>query len=163
MLNFEAVTSKGWQSGLFVHVSIKSFESWKWPQVANFKSWTNRSALSFFNFALFHGQKQFLSQIVTFLHETSQKSDASIFMTPGTWKFTKIRSFNFHDPGYMKIGKNQTLQFSRTFMTPGTWNLAKIRRFNFLELSWPRVHETLRKSDASIFSNLTRNLFLAMI
>ena len=51
----------------------------------------------------------------------------------------------------MKPCKNQTLQLSPIFMTPGTWNLSKIRSFNFLELSWSWVHETLRKSDASIF------------
>ena len=39
----------------------------------------------------------------------------------------------FRDPGYMKICKIQTLQFSLIFMTPGTWNLAK--------------------TDSSIFSN----------
>ena len=40
---------------------IMNFESLKWPPVATFKSWNNESALSFFNFALFHGQKQVLS------------------------------------------------------------------------------------------------------
>ena len=74
------------------------------------------------------------------VHETWQKSDASIFS-------------NFHDPGHTKPCKNQTLQFSPIFMTPRTWNLAKIGCFNFLQFSWPRVHETLQKSDFTIFSN----------
>ena len=100
---------------------------------------------------------------------------SSIFMILGTWKLTKIRRFdfiqfswpvhensqksdapilfNFHDPGYMKIHKNQTLQFYSIFMTPGTWKLTKIRHFNFLHLSWPRVHENPQKSDNSIFFN----------
>ena len=83
----------------------------------------------------------------------------SIFMTPGTWKLTKIRLFNFlqflwprvhensqksdnsiffnfHDPGYMKTLKNQTIQFSSIFMTPGTWKSSKIWQFNFLQFSW---------------------------
>ena len=62
------------------------------------------------------------------VRENSQKLDASIF-------------FNFHDPGYMKIQKNQRLWFSSTFMTPGTWKSTKIGRFNFVQFSWPRVHE----------------------
>ena len=33
---------------------ILNFESWKWSPVATFKSWTNKSALSFFDFLLFH-------------------------------------------------------------------------------------------------------------
>ena len=60
---------------------------------------------------------------------------------------------NFHDPAYAKLHKNQMLQFSLIFMTPGTRNLTKIKCFNFLQLSWPRVHETSQKSNASIFSN----------
>ena len=39
-----------------------NFESWKWAQVATFKSWTNKSALSFFDFRLFHLQKLVLTQ-----------------------------------------------------------------------------------------------------
>ena len=74
------------------------------------------------------------------MHETSQKSNSSI-------------SSNFLDPGYTKLHKNQMLQFSLIFMTPGTRNLTKIKCFNFLQLSWPRVHETSQKSNASIFSN----------
>ena len=74
------------------------------------------------------------------LHENPQKSDTSIF-------------FNFHDPGYRKIRKNQTLRFSSTFMTPGTWKFTKIRRFDSIQFSWPRVQENPQKSDASIFFN----------
>ena len=47
---------------------ILTFESWKWSPIATFKSWTNKSALSFFDFLLFHVQKQVLSQIITFLN-----------------------------------------------------------------------------------------------
>ena len=74
------------------------------------------------------------------VHENPQKSDTSIF-------------FNFHDPGYRKIRKNQTLRFSSTFMTPGTWKFTKIRRFDSIQFSWPRVQENPQKSDASIFFN----------
>ena len=35
----------------------------------------------------------------------------------------------FRDPGYMKICKNQRLQFSLIFVTPGTWKFAKSRHF----------------------------------
>ena len=66
-------------------------------------------------------------------------------MTPGTQNHTKIWRFKFQ--------KNQKLQFSPIFITPDTWNLAKIRLYNFLQFSWPRVHETLQKSDFTIFSN----------
>ena len=45
------------------------------------------------------------------------------------------------------------LQFSPIFMTPGTWNFTKIKCFNFFQFSWPWVHETSQKSNASIFSN----------
>ena len=55
-----------------------------------------------------------------------------IFMTPGTWNFTKIIPFSF-------------LKFS--------WKFSKIRNFNFLEFSWLPVHENSQKSDASVFLN----------
>ena len=105
------------------------------------------------------------------VHEISQKSDAlvfsnfhyprymkilknwmlqfsQIFMTHGTWNFSKIRRFSFleisqkldasifsdfHYPRYMKFLKNQTLQFSPISITP--------------------VHEISQKSDASLFLN----------
>ena len=74
------------------------------------------------------------------VHETSQKSNASIFS-------------NFHDPGYTKLHKNQMLQYSLIFMTPGTRNLTKIKFFNFLWFSWTRVDEISQKSNSSISSN----------
>ena len=43
---------------------ILTFESRKWSPVATFESKNNKSALSFFDFRLFHLQKQVLSQIV---------------------------------------------------------------------------------------------------
>ena len=46
---------------------ILNFESWKWSPVATFESGSNKSALSFFDFQLFHVQKQVLTQIVTIL------------------------------------------------------------------------------------------------
>ena len=76
---------------------------------SNFSSWSNESALRFFDFALFHVFFQVLSLFVTFRH---------FFNT--------------------KPCKNQTLQFSPISMTPGTWNLEKIGCFNFLQFSWPR-------------------------
>ena len=89
------------------------------------------------------------------IHKNQTLWFSLILMTPGTWKSTKIRHFdflqlswprvhensqksdtliffNFHDPGYMKIHKNQTLWFSLIFMTPGTWKSTKIRHFDFL-------------------------------
>ena len=91
------------------------------------------------------------------VHETLQNSDTSIF-------------FNFHDPGYMKIHKIQTIWFSSIFMTPGTLNpkksntaiffnfhdsgymkIYKFRQFDFLQFSWSRVQENPQKSDASTF------------
>ena len=81
------------------------------------------------------------------VHETSQKSNASIFS-------------NFYDPGYTKPHKNQILQFSLIFMTPGRQNFTKIKCFNFLQFSWTRVDEISQNSNASISSNFqdhTRN------
>jgi hypothetical protein len=69
-----------------------------------------------------------------------QKSDTAIF-------------FNFHDPGYMKIHKIQTIWFSSIFMILGTWKFTKIKHFDFLQLSWPRVHENPQNSEAWIFFN----------
>ena len=107
---------------------IMNFESWKWPPVATFKSWTNKSALSFFDFALFHGQKQVLSQIVTVVVETSQKSDTSIFSSfyDRTWNLAKIRHFNFK-----KVRENWSVWFLWSFMYPGSWNLEKIEMTDF--------------------------------
>ena len=47
---------------------ILSFESRKGSPVATFQFLNNRSALSFFDFRLFHLQKQVLTQIVIVLH-----------------------------------------------------------------------------------------------
>ena len=96
------------------------------------------------------------------LHENPKKirhfdflQFSSIFMTPGTWKSTKTRCFDFLQLSwpYMKIHKNQTLRFSLTFMTLGAWKSTKIRCFDFLQLSWPRVHENPQKPDTLIFFN----------
>ena len=62
------------------------------------------------------------------IHKNQTLQFSSIFMTPGTWKFTKIRRFNFYE-------------------------FTKIRRFDFLQFSWPRVHENSQKSDTLIFIN----------
>ena len=125
---------------------------------SNFSSWSNESALRFFDFALFHGQNQVLSLFVTFRHFFNNNLDCTsralqrVHETLQKWDFTIFSNFhdlhetlkkldasifsNFHDPGYTKPCKNQTLQFSPIFF------------------SWPRVHETLQKSDFTIFSNL---------
>ena len=42
---------------------ILTFESRKWSTVATSESWNNKSGLSFFDFRLFHLQKQVLTQI----------------------------------------------------------------------------------------------------
>ena len=114
--------------------------TWKLTKIRNFNFlhllWPLPGTWKFpkirqFNFLQFLWQK---------VHDNNKKSDASIF-------------FNFHDPGYMKTNKNQTIQFSSIFMTPGTWKFSKIRQFNFLQFLWPRVHENSQKSDNSIFFN----------
>ena len=81
-------------------------------------------------------------------HKNQKLQCYSTFMAPGTWEFTKIRHFyflqlswpqvhenpqksdasiffNFHDPGYMKIHKNQTHWFYSIFMTPGYMKIRK--------------------------------------
>ena len=111
------------------------------------------------------------------IHKNQTLQFFPIFMTLGTWKSTKIRRFNFlplswpqksdtsifsnfHDPGYMKMHKNQTLLFFPIFITPGTWKIhkdqklqlfpiimtprtwkfTKFRRFDFIQFSWSRGH-----------------------
>ena len=71
---------------------------------SNFSSWSNESALCFFDFALFHGQNQVLSLFVTFRHFFNNNLDCT----------------------------SRALQFSPIFMTPGTRNLAKMGLYNFL-------------------------------
>ena len=126
------------------------------------------------------------------VHKNQTLWFSSTLMTPGTGKFAKIRRFdflqlswprvhassqksdvlilfNFHDPGYRKIHKNQTLWFYSIFMTPGTGKPTKIRCFDFLQFSWPHVHknqtlrflqlswprvlENIQNSDTTIFFN----------
>ena len=80
----------------------------------------------------------------------------SIFITPGTGKSAKIRHFNFlhlswprvhessqksdtlilfnfHDPWYMKVHKNQTLQFYSIFMTRVNESWRKLKRLIFVD------------------------------
>ena len=54
---------KTWLSLIHKRLGFSNFnpESWKWPLVATFKSFANKSALSFFDFQLFHLKKQVLS------------------------------------------------------------------------------------------------------
>merc|ERR1712051_1162709 len=58
---------------------------------------------------------QFSSIVMTRVHETSQKSNASIFFNIRVHKTSQKSNasifFNFHDPGYMKHHKNQILIF----------------------------------------------------
>ena len=92
----------------------------------------------------------------TKLHYNQMLLFSLIFMTPGNTKlhYNKMLQFSLiFNPGYMKHHKNQMLQFSLIFMTPGTRNFTKIKCFYFLWFSWPRVHKTSKKSNASIFSN----------
>ena len=121
----------------FTKIKYFNFLQFSWPRVHETSLKSNASI-----FSNFHDP----------VHETSLKSNASIFsnfhdpwytklkknqvlqffpifMTPGTWNFTKIKCLNF-------------LQFS---WPPGTWNFTKIKCFNFLQFSWPRVHETSLK------------------
>ena len=70
-----------------------------------------------------------------------QKSNASVFS-------------NFQGPGYMKIHKNQMLQFSRIFITPGYTKFHKNQMHQFSRIFMTRVHEISQKSDASILSNI---------
>ena len=103
---------------------IMNFESRKWPPVATFKSWRNESALSFFDFALFHGQKQVLSQIVTFLKITKRAS----------WKFEKIEESDFcklHVPGVMNVQENWSSWFLWSFMYLGSLNSKKLKLLIF--------------------------------
>ena len=44
---------------------------------SNFSSWSNESALRFFDFALFHGQNQVLSLFVTFRHFFNNNLDCT--------------------------------------------------------------------------------------
>ena len=126
---------------------IKCFNFFQisWPRVCETSQKSNASIYSYFHD---HGyMKLHKKQMLNFfqfswprVHKTSLKSNTLIFS-------------NFHDPGYMKHHKNQMLQFSLIFMTPGTRNFTKIKCFYFLWFSWPRVHKTSQKSNASIFSN----------
>ena len=107
-------------------------------------------------------------------------------MTPCTWKLTKIRHFNFlhlswtlvhENPqksvysismtpvGYMKILKNQTIQFSSTFMTQymkihknhnqnqSVWFFVKIESSDFCWFSCTRGHKNWRKLNRLIFKD----------
>ena len=115
------------------------------------------------------------------LHKNQTLHFSPISMIPGTWNFTKIRHFtflefpwsrihetsqksdpsifsNFHDPGYMKIHKNQTLQFSPIFMTPGTWKSTKIRHFNFLQFSWPGTWKFKKNDPVHLYGYMKTGL-----
>ena len=56
---------------------------------SNFSSWSNESALRFFDFALFHGFFQVLSLFVTFPRFFQG------FMYPGSWKLEKMEESDF--------------------------------------------------------------------
>jgi hypothetical protein len=143
-----------WKSTKIRHFN---FLRLSWPRVHENSQKSDASDASiFFNFhetrVHENSQKSHTSIFFNF-HKNPQKSDNSIFFRvhenpqkSNAWIF-----FDFHDLGYMKIHKNQTLQFSSTFMTPGTRKFTKIKCMDFLRLSWPRVHENPQKSDPSIF------------
>ena len=101
-------------------------------------------------------------------------------MTLVTQKFTKIKSFsfvqfswpnqmlqspifmtksnvsifsNFHDLGYTKLHKIETLQFCPIFMTRVHQNSQKSKASVLSNFHDPRVHKTSLKSKASVLSN----------
>ena len=113
------------------------------------------------------------------VHENSQKSDTSIFfnfhdprymkihknqtllfsstfMTPGTWKSTKIRRFYFLQPGLIfvswKLNKIEASDFCG-FSCTGHENWIKSMRLIFVNFHIPGVMKVEQKSDASIFFN----------
>ena len=122
-----------------------NFLQLSWPRVHETSQNSKASIFSSFHdpgYTKLHKNKCFNFLLFSWprVHETSLKSNTSIFS-------------NFHDPGYTKLQKIQILQFSLIFMTLGTWNFTKTKCFNFLQFSWPWVHETSLKSNASIPHN----------
>ena len=115
-----------------------NFLQFSWPQVHENPQKSDNSI--FFNFHDPGYMKTLQNQTIQF---------SSIFMTPGTWKSSKIRQFNF-------------LQFSWFLgnylgkMTPGTWNFTKIRCFDFPQLSWPRGYIKIYKNQKIQFSKKIR-------
>ena len=150
---------------------IMNLESWKWPPLATFKSWTNKSALSFLDFALLHGQKQVLSQIVTFLKVMKIRENWSvwfvqIFMYPGLWKFEKIEAsvfVKFHVPGHQNSKKLKLLIFAR-FHVPGVMKIRKDRSFRFLQgFMYPKSWKFKKASDFCEFSWKKRRLLFQLL
>ena len=71
------------------------------------------------------------------IHKDQTLQFFPIFMTPSTWKSTKIRRFNFFQFSWPRVHENPQKSDASIF-------------FNFHD---PRVHENPQKSDALIFFN----------
>ena len=109
---------------------------------------------------------------------------SSIFMTPQSWKITKIRRSVFHQfsgprghensnksganrqtsflvnlhnrPGYMNFQKNIKLQFCPISIDPGTWIFKKMSNLIFGQSPQTRIHEYSKKCQTSILANFHR-------
>jgi len=166
--------------GLFVHVDIKYWDFLTLEDTfitPTFCVWVMKVPSVFLispYFMVFFSFCHFLSQV----HETLQKSDASIFsnfhnprymkpcqnlrlesspifMTPHTWNLDSWIFSNFHDPGYMKPCKNQRFQFSLIFMNPGTSCKNQMLQFSLIFMTpgtW-NLWQNLRLQFSLIFMN----------
>ena len=116
----------------FTKIKCFNFLQFSWPRIGKILTPILWSFVSCFNFLQFSWP---------WVHETSHKSNASIFS-------------NFHDPGYTKLHKNHMLQFPPLFMTPGTWHFTKIKCFNSSQFLWPiRASELKNLTDSRFFSS----------
>ena len=133
-------------------IKIESSDFWGFSCTRGHENWRKLNCLIFEDF---HDPRYMKTNKNQTLHENSQKSDnsiffnfydkrymkiiknltlrfSSIFMTPGTWKLTKIRRFNFLQlsffstdfcrfsctPGVMKVEENQSVWFLWKFILP---------------------------------------------
>ena len=113
-----------------------NFESWKWSPVATFESGSNKSALSFFDFQLFHVQKQVLTQIVTILGHFFHSNNFNSNSFQGHLKLLKynIGIFAWY-LAYLNPESHEILTKFRLIIHPSTvmphyWNRGK---------KWPKI------------------------
>ena len=118
---------------------------------SNFSSWSNESALRFFDFALFHGQNQVLSLFVTFRHFFNNNLDCTSRVICACW-YQILRFFNFgghfYYSNFLRSSNESALRFFDFALFHGFFQvlslfvtLEKMEESDFWKVSCTRGHE----------------------
>ena len=121
----------------FTKIKYFNFLQFSWPRVHKTSLKLNISI-----FSNFHDPRH------TKHHKNQMLQFSPNFMTPGMWKLTKIKCFNFLQfswPRVCETSQKSNASIYSYFHGHGYMKLHKKQMLNFFQFSWPRLHKTSLK------------------